>query len=117
MKRLGKTEYIQKYERIKKELKEKLNTDGWDGKWFKRAFMDDMTPLGSDSCEECKIDAISQSWAVISRAGDTDKNVMAMDNLDKYLIDKSAGIIKLLTPAFDKSNVEPRIYKSIFTRC
>lgn len=84
----NKTEYITKYERIKEELKEKLDTNAWDGSWYKRAFMDSGEELGCGSNMECKIDSIAQSWSVISGAGSNDKKYTAMESLEKYLIDK-----------------------------
>ena len=55
------------------DLKKALNTTAWDGRWYRRAFSDDGEILGSLQNEECRIDNISQSWAVISNAGDNDK--------------------------------------------
>lgn len=57
------------------KLKRALNSSGWDGRWFRRAFMDDGNVLGSMQNEECRIDSIAQSWSVISEAGDNDKNI------------------------------------------
>ena len=56
------------YEQIMEKLKKALNTNGWDGRWFKRAFMDDGNVLGSIQNEECRIDGIAQSWSIISRS-------------------------------------------------
>ena len=69
----GDTEYVEKYEKIKQNLKKALNTNGWDGRWYKRAYTDDGKILGSMENEECRIDSIAQSWATISDAGDNDK--------------------------------------------
>ena len=93
-------------------LKRALNTKCWDGRWFKRAFTDDGEILGSLQNEECKIDNISQSWAVISSAGDNDKKYIAMESLENHLIDKELGIIKLLDPPFEKSKLDPGYIKS-----
>ena len=100
-------EKIQKYEQKKQELKKALNTVGWDGRWYKRAFMDDGNILGTIENEECRIDSIAQSWSVISNAGDNDKKYISMESLENHLVDKETGIIKLLDPPFDKSNLEP----------
>ena len=56
-------------ERIAELLKESINKNAWDGQWYRRAYFDDGTPLGSAGNEECRIDSISQSWSVISGAG------------------------------------------------
>lgn len=106
-----KDELIQKYEEVKQSLKRALNTVGWDGRWYRRAFMDDGNVLGSIENEECRIDSIAQSWSVISNAGDNDKKYISMESLENHLIDRDAGIIKLLDPPFDKSNLEPGYIK------
>lgn len=100
-------ENIEKYEKILETLRKSLNENGWDGKWYRRAFFEDETPIGSASSEECKIDGISQSWSVISGAGEIDKCILAMDSLDSYLVDKENMVIKLLTPPFDKTVLNP----------
>ncbi len=105
-------ERSQKYKRIMEELRKNLNINGWDGRWYKRAFMDDGNELGTIQNEECKIDSIAQSWATISNAGDNDKKYISMESLEKHLIDKEAGIIKLLDPPFEKSNLEPGYIKA-----
>lgn len=110
--KIGKTEYIEKYENIKNELKKALDTKAWDGKWYKRAFMDTGEVLGSSNNEECRIDSIAQSWSVISKAGENSKKYIAMESLENYLVNKEVGIIKLLDPPFDKSNLEPGYIKS-----
>lgn len=102
---------IQKYEETKQELKKALNTAGWDGRWYKRAFMDDGNVLGTIENEECRIDSIAQSWSVISNAGDNDKKYISMESLENHLVDKETGIIKLLDPPFEKSNLEPGYIK------
>ena len=102
----------EKYEKIKQELKKSLNTNGWDGRWYKRAYMDNGNALGSMENEECRIDGISQSWSVISGAGDNDKKYICMQSLENHLIDKETRIIKLLDPPFEKSIIEPGYIKA-----
>lgn len=92
-------------------LKENINKYAWDGKWYKRAWFDNGTPLGSSGNEECKIDSIAQSWSVLSGAGDEKRIPIAMESAYKHLVQKEAGIIQLLKPAFDKSNVNPGYIK------
>ena len=74
--------------------------------------MDDGNVLGSMENEECRIDSIAQSWSVISNAGDNDKKYISMESLEKHLIDREAGIIKLLDPPFEKSKLEPGYIKA-----
>ena len=101
-----------KYANIIDLLKKNLNLNAWDGRWYKRAFTDDGKVLGSIENEECKIDGISQSWSVISGAGDDNKKLIAMNSLENHLVDKQNGIIKLLDPPFEKSDLNPGYIKS-----
>lgn len=105
-------EKIKKYENIVQQLKKSLNKNGWDGRWFKRAFMDDGNVLGSMANDECRIDSIAQSWSVISNAGDNDKKYISMESLENHLIDRENGIIKLLDPPFEKGKINPGYIKS-----
>ncbi len=100
-----------KFKNIMGNLRRALNTNGWDGRWYKRAFMDDGNALGTLQNEECKIDGISQSWATISNAGDNDKKYISMASLENHLVDKENGIIKLLDPPFEKSKLDPGYIK------
>ncbi|NJD02520.1 MAG: glycosyl transferase [Ruminiclostridium sp.] len=88
-----------------------LEREAWDGSWYRRAYFDDGTPLGSVQNSECRIDSISQSWAVISGAGKPERVKEAMDAVEKYLIDREEGVIKLLTPPFDKGILQPGYIK------
>ncbi len=88
------------------ELQKNIQKHAWDGEWYRRAFFADGTPLGSRDNTECRIDSISQSWAVISGAADEKRGRMAMRSLEKHLVDRQSGIVKLLTPPFDVQ--EPR---------
>lgn len=103
---------VKKYKEIMNKLKKALNTKGWDGRWYKRAFMDNGDVLGSLQNEECRIDSIAQSWATISGAGDNDKKYISLESLENHLVDKENGIIKLLDPPFDKSKLEPGYIKA-----
>ena len=88
-----------------------IEKHAWDGGWYRRAFFDDGTPLGSEDNEECRIDSISQSWAAISGGGRTERVEAAMRAVKHYLIDEEAGLIKLLSPPFDHSALEPGYIK------
>jgi cyclic beta-1,2-glucan synthetase len=76
--------------------------DAWDGEWYRRAYFDDGTPLGSRENAEGRIDAIAQSWAVISGAGDPARARQAMESVDAHLIRRADGLALLLTPPFDR---------------
>ncbi|MGE0930568.1 GH36-type glycosyl hydrolase domain-containing protein [Peijinzhouia sedimentorum] len=98
-------------ERQALNLKQNIALHAWDGEWYKRAWFDDGTPLGSSLSEECKIDSISQSWSVLSGAGGTQHSLIAMESAYENLVKKEIGIIQLLEPPFDKSNVYPGYIK------
>jgi cyclic beta-1,2-glucan synthetase len=87
------------------------NEAAWDGAWFRRAYFDDGTPLGSAQNDECKIDSIAQSWSVISDAGEADKQARAMASLEEWLVREDARLIMLLTPPFDKTAHDPGYIK------
>ena len=84
---------------------------GWDGKWYRRAYFDDGTPLGTAAGRECQIDSIAQSWSVISDAGQPERQVTAMASLREHLVREDAGLIALLTPPFDKGDLDPGYIK------
>ncbi len=75
-----------------------LNGAGWDGQWFKRAFFDDGTPLGSSANTEGRIDLIAQAWSVLAHCAPPALPRMAMRAVEKHLVDHDAGLIKLLDP-------------------
>ena len=86
---------------------EAIEASAWDGEWYRRAYFDDGSPLGSRTSDECKIDSIAQSWSVISRAGNADRARTAMQSLNKHLVDEEARLLMLLTPPFDKTTHDP----------
>ncbi len=92
-------------------LKEAVEHTAWDGRWYRRAFYDDGTPIGSSENDECRIDSLAQTWSVISRSGDSARAVTAMQSLDNELVDSEGGLIKLLTPPFDKTPKNPGYIK------
>ena len=104
-------EKSQEYEGFKGFIKENLEKEAWDGGWYRRAYFDNGTPLGSRENDECKIDSIAQSWAIISKAAKEDRAIEAMEAVDRYLVDRDKGLIKLLAPPFDKSSLEPGYIK------
>jgi len=101
-------------ERCRKEaaqLQHNLDQHAWDGAWYRRAWFDDGSPLGSSSNPECTIDSIAQSWSVLSGAGDAKRSRQAMDALDQRLVRRHSGLIQLLDPPFDKSPMNPGYIK------
>jgi cyclic beta-1,2-glucan synthetase len=84
---------------------------GWDGAWYRRAYFDDGTPLGSAENDECRIDSIAQSWSVISGAGDPARQSQAMGSLEQHLVREDARLLMLLTPPFDKTPKDPGYIK------
>ncbi|MFL6591144.1 MAG: GH36-type glycosyl hydrolase domain-containing protein, partial [Luteimonas sp.] len=89
------------------QLRANLELHAWDGAWYRRAWFDDGTPLGSTASVECTIDSIAQSWSVLSGAGESDRTQQAMASLDRYLVRRDAGLVQLLDPPFDKSKEDP----------
>lgn len=102
---------LERYREHQKNLKKHLNKEGWDGQWYRRAFYDDGTPIGSAESDECKIDAIAQSWAVISEAAPHDKALKALEAADRFLVSDADEIIRLLMPPFDKTPHNPGYIK------
>jgi len=93
------------------ELIRSIEEHGWDGGWYLRAFFDDGSPLGSAANAECRIDSISQSWSVLSGAGDPGRSRLAMAAVDRLLVRRDRGLIQLLDPPFDTSDLNPGYIK------
>lgn len=88
-----------------------IEQQGWDGAWYRRAFYDDGTPLGSSQSDDCQIDAIAQSWSVISEAGDPSRQALALRALEARLVREDARVLLLLTPPFDRGAHDPGYIK------
>ena len=88
-----------------------LEEHAWDGLWYRRAYFDDGTPLGSATNDECRINSIAQSWAVISGAGDPDRARQAMMAVEEQLVRDTDGLILLFTPPFDRGRLDPGYIK------
>lgn len=110
---LGETEIPRsnEYRSHMERLKTAIEENAWDGDWYRRAYFDDETPLGSASNEECRIDSIAQSWAVLSGASNYQRALLAMAAVDKYLINREEGLVKLFAPPFDQSPIDPGYIK------
>lgn len=92
-------------------LRAAIEANGWDGEWYRRGAFDDGTPLGSTQSDECRIDSIAQSWAVLSGAAKPARARQALASLDKHLVRKSPGLVLLFTPPFDQTVLDPGYIK------
>jgi cellobiose phosphorylase len=92
-------------------LRENIEIHAWDGGWYRRAYFDNGEPLGSMSNPECQIDALPQSWAVLSGVSDPKRARAAMDAVAHRLVRHEARLIQLLDPPFDKSSMDPGYIK------
>jgi cellobiose phosphorylase len=103
--------FIEKCTDYANQLKKNIEESAWDGEWYRRAYFDDGTPLGSATNDECKIDSIVQSWSVLSKGGNIERSAMAMESAYKYLVRKELSLIQLFDPPFDKSDLNPGYIK------
>ncbi len=103
------TALAERYDATRQELMLNVERNAWDGEWYMRAFFDDGTPLGSSTSPECRIDIISQAWAVWAGAVRARR---AFASAEEHLVMREEGIIRLLAPAFDKWDKDPGYIKS-----
>ena len=92
-------------------VQQAIERDGWDGAWYRRGTYDDGALLGSSTSDECRIDSIAQSWAVLSGAADPERARMAMAAMAEHLIRPDPGLALLFTPPFDASSQDPGYIK------
>nr|WP_318505666.1 glucoamylase family protein [Bacillus sp. T3] len=104
---LGDTERVASFAKSRQQLIDALNQHAWDGQWYRRAFTDSGSWLGSVENEECRIDAIAQSWSVISGGAPSDRAAQAMKSFDQELVERELKVVRLLTPAFDNTDPSP----------
>ena len=107
----GDTGFAARCETAALELAASIEAHGWDGEWYRRAYFDDGTPLGSASNPECQIDSLAQSWAVLSGVGSAQRIHQAMESLDRRLVRRADGLIQLLDPPFSTSSLNPGYIK------
>ncbi|MES2306271.1 MAG: glycosyl transferase [Gemmatimonadota bacterium] len=107
----GEVERAERYRERMRTLHVALNDGGWDGGWYRRAYYDDGAPIGSASSDECQIDAIAQAWSVLAGVASPERAATALDAMELRLVDERAGIIRLLTPPFDKTPHDPGYIK------
>jgi len=107
----GDLPFAERCRREAAQVRGNIEQNGWDGEWYRRAYFDDGSPLGSASNPECQIDSIAQSWSVLSGAGDAERSRMAMEAVDRRLVRRNHALIQLLDPPFDQSDLNPGYIK------
>lgn len=107
----GDKSHVKAWSAYLEHLKKSLEKNGWDGAWYRRGYFDDGTPLGSKINDECQIDTIAQSWAVISQMAPIEHQKQAMTSMLEHLCDEKGGLIRLFWPPFNKTTLEPGYIK------
>lgn len=107
----GEAERAERYREHAARLVAAAEEAGWDGGWYRRAYFDDGTPLGTKDAEECRIDAIAQAWAVISGQGDPARAARALEAVEEKLVRTENGLVALLSPPFDRTQLDPGYIK------
>jgi cyclic beta-1,2-glucan synthetase len=107
----GEAERATRWREREASLKASLETEAWDGEWYRRAFFDDGTPLGSAASAECQIDSIAQSWAVLSGAGDSERARQAMESVRRRLVRRDDRLVLLFSPPFNRTPLDPGYIK------
>jgi cyclic beta-1,2-glucan synthetase len=105
------TERARTWRRHAGPLGASLEREAWDGEWYRRAYFDDGTPLGSALNDACRIDSIAQSWSVLSGAAAGDRGRRAMAAVDRHLVRRRDGLVLLFTPPFDATTLDPGYIK------
>ena len=108
---MGDDEQAEAYRERARDLRESLEASAWDGNWYRRAYYDDGTPLGSSETRECQIASIAQSWAVLSGAGDRERAAQAMEAVSERLVRQDDRLMLLFTPPFDETPRDPGYIK------
>jgi cyclic beta-1,2-glucan synthetase len=93
-------------------LQQAIEREAWDGDWYRRGYYDDGTVLGSVASDECRIDSVAQSWAVISGAAERSRALRAMSAVNTQLVSRSDGLVKLFAPPFDHTSHDPGYIKA-----
>ncbi|MDZ7842854.1 MAG: glucoamylase family protein [Gammaproteobacteria bacterium] len=99
------------YRALAGDLRQKVDREAWDGEWYRRAYYDDGTPLGSAANDECRIDLIAQTWSVMSGDEPTDRARRAMESAWDKLVDVDERLVLLLAPPFDRGAKDPGYIK------
>jgi len=108
---VGEVADAEHYRNQAEAIRQAIEEHGWDGAWYRRAYYDDGSPLGSAQNRECQIDAIAQSWAVLTGAGEPVRARQAMQAVSERLIRREERLLLLFTPPFDKTQRDPGYIK------
>jgi cyclic beta-1,2-glucan synthetase len=100
-----------RYALYRKGVRQQLDIAGWDGNWYRRAYYDNGTPLGTRDAAECRIDGLVQAWAVLSDGAPANRAAQAMDAVERQLVNEADGLIRLLTPPFVNAPEDPGYIK------
>ncbi len=107
----GEPTFVEQCKKEAAKLQENIEKNSWDGEWYLRAWFDNGQLLGSATNPECQIDSIAQSWSILSGAGEPGRSRVAMESLNKHLVNRDKAFIQLLNPPFDKSDMNPGYIK------
>jgi cyclic beta-1,2-glucan synthetase len=107
----GEKERAKDYRRWASDLVSAIEEQAWDGAWYRRAYFDDGTPLGTRQANECRIDSVAQSWAAISGAGDKGRARRALESVEEHLVRWEDRLILLLAPPFHRMEQDPGYIK------
>ncbi|MGN7725146.1 GH36-type glycosyl hydrolase domain-containing protein [Luteimonas sp. 22616] len=108
----GEPERAARWEQVAETVRKGLDAGGWDGQWYRRGYYDDGTPLGSHESQECRIDAIAQSWSVIAGGGDPEHAASAMEQVERQLILRDEKLALLFTPPLQHTEHDPGYIKA-----
>ncbi|HXV72359.1 MAG TPA: glucoamylase family protein, partial [Acidimicrobiia bacterium] len=109
--RQGEAELASRWRRGAQRLRSRIEAEAWDGDWYRRAYFDDGTPIGSSLSPECRIDSIAQSWSVIHGGATNGRARRAMESVEEYLVHRGDGLVLLFDPPFDEWEVDPGYIK------
>jgi cyclic beta-1,2-glucan synthetase len=107
----GENERSQIWIKHARSLLEATETNAWDGSWYRRAFFDDGTPLGTKDGDECQIDSLAQTWSIISSSGKPERAASAMQAVYERLVKSDEEMVLLFAPPFDKTKLDPGYIK------
>jgi cyclic beta-1,2-glucan synthetase len=107
----GEAERAGRWRNVASAVGHSIESEAWDGDWYRRAFFDDGTPLGSGQSDECQIDSIAQSWAVLSGSANEERARHAVGSAEHRLVNREQKLIQLFTPPFDTTHHDPGYIK------